>query len=221
MYNYDKNAVIFSHFILYDIDEIKELAQINILQASVDLARSNLHNRNSEATHDDVLNKRNTAIESFPEFGLITDSKYDAMRSHLNRFGWTISHIFSAHLTRIRQVARGARVIRCDAGVAFGTAWTRGGDAKLGKHRGRARGEKGIGTRCDGRTSGREDVTQTVLGLSVRWIWHLEEQRPLTLRCGRAAACVVPLVRLYIHTSARECKSARVTAVRSLTRAGR
>lgn len=39
-----------------------------------------------------------------------------------------------------------------------------------------------------------EDVTQAVLGLSALWIWHLEEQRPLTLGCGHAAACVARLV---------------------------
>jgi len=76
--------------------------------------------------------------------------------------------------------------------------------------------------------SGREDVTQTVLGLSARWIWHLEEQRPLTLRCGRAA---VYSPRTFVHTykraraRARECKSvranARVTAIRSLAHSRR
>lgn len=40
---------------------------------------------------------------------------------------------------------------------------------------------RGTAMRAEG-----EDVSQTVLGLSAQWIWHLEEQRPLTLRCGRA-----------------------------------
>ena len=46
-----------------------------------------------------------------------------------------------------------------------------------------------------------EDVIQTVLGLSARWIWHLEEQRPLTLRCERAAPRRVWLTS-YIYTRA-------------------
>lgn len=51
-----------------------------------------------------------------------------------------------------------------------------------------------------------ENVTQAVLGLSARWIWHLEEQRPLTLGCGRAAACVAHLVRIHApRVSAKAC----------------
>lgn len=79
-----------------------------------------------------------------------------------------------------------------------------------------------------------ENVTQTVLGLSARWIWHLEEQRPLTLRCGRAAipvcyVCVyiylyVYVLGSYIHTYiTRERESVRVLQpfVHSLVQAGR
>lgn len=62
---------------------------------------------------------------------------------------------------------------------------------------------KGSGETIEGEG---EDVTQAVLGLSARWIWHLEEQRPLTLRCGRAAACVAHLVHIHApRVSAKAC----------------
>lgn len=89
----------------------------------------------------------------------------------------------------------------------------RGGRTVLRKRRVRERdGERG---RNVGRGEG-EDVTQAVLGLSVRWIWHLEEQRPLTLRCGRAAACVAHLV--HIHAPR---VSARIGVLQPLARSCR
>lgn len=74
--------------------------------------------------------------------------------------------------------------------------------------------EKGTGRPIQREGEG-EDVTQTVLGLSARWIWHLEEQRPLTLRCGHAAVMCVYIYmcspRTYIHTYiTRERESVRV-----------
>lgn len=76
-----------------------------------------------------------------------------------------------------------------------------------------------------------EDVTQTVLGLSARWIWHLEEQRPLTLRCGRAAVSLCKrtyvcahLVRTYIHISRVNAKAYACYShsfARSCSQAGR
>jgi len=83
--------------------------------------------------------------------------------------------------------------------MTFGYDGRRGGGRDGCKRRVRGTG-KGV---IEGEE---EDVTQAVLGLSARWIWHLEEQRPLTLRCGRAAACVAHLV--YIHAprvSAKAC----------------
>lgn len=92
----------------------------------------------------------------------------------------------------------GTKIIRCYAGVHGFRHNDEGeegeGRTVLRKRRVRERdGERGKNV---GRGEG-EDVTQAVLGLSVRWIWHLEEQRPLTLRCGRAAACVAHLVHIY------------------------
>lgn len=55
-----------------------------------------------------------------------------------------------------------------------------------------ARGERWRTTEGEG-----EDVTQAVLGLSALWIWHLEEQRPLTLGCGHTAARVARIVHTY------------------------
>lgn len=69
-----------------------------------------------------------------------------------------------------------------------------------------------------------EDVTQPVLGLSARWIWHLEEQRPLTLRCGRAAACVARFVHTYEPRVSAKRIRARIRVLqplRSPVRAGR
>lgn len=90
------------------------------------------------------------------------------------------------------------KIIRCSAGV-HGFRHDGEGEEEeedeqgCGRDKLEERGERWETIEGEG-----EDVTQAVLGLSVRWIWHLEEQRPLTLRCGRAAACVARLV----HTRA-------------------
>lgn len=105
---------------------------------------------------------------------------------------WTL--IFFAYpldLVTIRQGHKRTKIIRCYAGVR-GFRYD-GEQEKEEDEQGCGRDELERGERktIEGEE---EDVTQAVLGLSARWIWHLEEQRPLTLRCGRAAACVASLV---------------------------
>lgn len=133
----------------------------------------------------------------------------------------TISYFFPP--VRPRNNSPRTKIIRCYGGV-HGTCFRRRGEGE-GRARLRKRRVRGAaGERWETMEGEGEDVTQAVLGLSARWIWHLEEQRPLTLSCGRGAACVACLVHTHsprVSAKTYTRQDPRITATRSPVRAGR